>query len=173
MSINIFDAYQHPGKWCEVVSPMCTPSNRLCETTATCWYLTSHGKASTIYLSIISGLQRARRDYLLTRTIGAIICRFIWTLKLMISKFDRVESVTVTTAASATHLHSQLKSARLNYSTCAMDVNVKREYEPACTCGQYLEQFEVNVRTFGDSSSTFKFHEEATSIVLSGPAWAP
>ena len=67
MSINIFDAYQHPGKWCEVVSPMCTPSNRLCETTATCWYLTSHGKASTIYLSIISGLQRARRDYLLTR----------------------------------------------------------------------------------------------------------
>lgn len=91
----------------------------------------------------------------------------------MISKFDRAESVTVTTAASATHLHSQLKSARLNYSTCAMDVNVKREYEPACTCGQYLEQFEVNVRTFGDSSSTFKFHEEATSIVLSGPAWAP
>ena len=173
MSINIFDAYQHPGKWCEVVSPMCTPSNRLCETTATCWYLTSHGKASTIYLSIISGLQRARRDYLLTRTIGAIICRFRWTLKLMISKFDRAESVTVTTAASATHLHSQLKSARLNYSTCAMDVNVKREYEPACTCGQYLEQFEVNVRTFGDSSSTFKFHEEATSIVLSGPAWAP
>ena len=44
MSINIFDAYQHPGKWCEVVSPMCTPSNRLCETTATCWYLTSHEK---------------------------------------------------------------------------------------------------------------------------------
>ena len=64
----------------------------------------------------------------------------------------------MTTAASATHLHSQLKSARLNYSTCAMDVNVKREYEPACTCGQYLEQFEVNVRTFGDA-----FHEETTS----------
>ena len=52
-----------------------------------------------------------------------------------------------------------------------MDLSIARIR--ACTCDQYLEQFEVNVRTFGDSSSTFKFHEEATSIVLSGPAWAP
>jgi hypothetical protein len=54
---------------------------------------------------------------------------------------------------------------------CVMDLSIARIR--ACTCDQYLEQFEVNVRTFGDSSSTFKFHEEATSIVLSGPAWAP
>ena len=73
-SFGASDAYQHPGKWYEVLNPMCTPSNRLCETTATCWCLTNHGKASAIYLSIISGLQRARRDYLLTRHHLPLTC---------------------------------------------------------------------------------------------------
>ena len=66
--INIFDVYQYPGKWCEVVSPMCTPSSRLCETTTVYLHLTTRGNTSAaIYLSITSGLQRVRRDYLLIR----------------------------------------------------------------------------------------------------------
>jgi len=56
------DTYQHRGKWCEVMSPMCTPSNRLCETTATYWHLTltSYGELEGItFLLVIVYRERA------------------------------------------------------------------------------------------------------------------
>jgi hypothetical protein len=59
------DAYQHPGKWCEVMSPMCTPSNRLCEATATYWHLTLAGYdelEGITFLLVITIVYRERAD---------------------------------------------------------------------------------------------------------------